>query len=181
MNDLKKRSFKAAFGGITAALSVVLMFTTGIIPVLTYAIPLACGVLLVVLVIEIGSKFAFSVYAAVALLSIFLVADKESAVMYAMFFGYYPIVKAFFEKHFKGTVCWIFKFLLFNAAVIAAYFLTTRILGIPFEEMGSLGKYTPFVLLAAGNFIFLLYDNLLTNLITLYLRRWQKYLRRVFK
>ena len=87
-----KNSTKTAIGGIIAALSIVLMLLTSAIPTLTYAIPAIAGLLLVIIVIEVNKKWAFGVYFVVGVLSMLLVADKEAAVMYVMFFGYYPII-----------------------------------------------------------------------------------------
>ena len=76
-----KQSSKTAFGGILTALSVVLMFLTGVIPFLTFALPALAGALLILIVTEIGSKWALCVYAAVSILSLLVVADKEAAML----------------------------------------------------------------------------------------------------
>ena len=118
MRDNKIRSFKAAFGGIIAALSIVLMFSTGLIPTLTYAIPAICGALLMAVVIEISPAFASAIYVAVSILSLLVVADKEAAVMYAAFFGYYPIIKSFIERKTGKIASWVIKYIIFNIAMI---------------------------------------------------------------
>lgn len=116
-----KQSSKTAFGGILTALSVVLMFLTGVIPFLTFALPALAGALLILIVMEIGSKWALCVYAAVSILSLLVVADKEAAMMYAAFFGYYPVIKSFLESKLPRVFEWIVKFLIFNAAMVLAY------------------------------------------------------------
>lgn len=181
MNKLKLRAFKAAFGGIIAALSVVLMFMTGLVPTMTYAIPAVSGALLMMLVLEAGSGFAFSVYIAVGILSLFLVADKEAAVMYVLFFGYYPIFKAFLEKHLKKMVCWVAKYIVFNISMLASYFIVAEVLKMPFDDMGNFGRYAMLLLLAAGNVVFFVYDIALTRLVSAYLYKWQKYIKRIFR
>ena len=181
MSNRKQRSVKAAFGGVVAAMSIVLMFMTGVIPSLTYAIPAVSGALLMALVVEIGPAFAATVYFSVALLSLFVVADKEAAVMYALFFGYYPIIKGLLEKRLKGFWCWLVKYVIFNIAVITAYFIITKILLISFDDMASFGKWAMPLLLLAGNIVFFIYDIALTRLITAYLLRLRKYVRRIFK
>ena len=85
-----RNSSKTALGGIVAALSVTMMFLTAVIPTLTYALPAAAGVLLIIVVIDVDKKWAFGVYAAVSLLSLLVLPDKEAAVMYVFFFGHYP-------------------------------------------------------------------------------------------
>lgn len=88
-------------GGIVSALSLVLMISVAVIPFLTYALPAAAGMLIVFMVIETDKKWAFGVYAAVAILGVLLVPDKEVAVMYIAFFGYYPILKAVMESKLR--------------------------------------------------------------------------------
>ncbi|MBQ3602883.1 MAG: hypothetical protein IJA02_03490 [Clostridia bacterium] len=176
-----KQSSKTALGGIVSALSVVLMLMTAVIPFMSYALPLIAGALLILMVIEINKSWAFIVYAAVSLLAVFVVPDKEAAVFYVAFFGYYPIIKSTLEKHLPRVVEWIVKFAIFNAAVIAAYFFTVKVLGIPFDDMGEWGKYGIFILLAVANVTFLVYDIMLTKLVTLYLYKFRKSFKKIFK
>lgn len=53
-----RNSSKTALGGIVAALSVTMMFLTAVIPTLTYALPAAAGILLMIVVIEIDKRWA---------------------------------------------------------------------------------------------------------------------------
>ena len=176
-----KQSSKTALGGIVSALSITLMLLTGVIPFMTYALPLAAGALLILMVIEINKRWAFVVYAAVSLLAVFLVPDKEAAVFYVAFFGYYPIIKSTLEKHLKIVVEWIVKLLIFNVSTVAGYMFTTYVLGIPFEEMAEFGRYSIFILLALANVVFIAYDIMLTKFITLYLKRFRKSFHKIFK
>ena len=181
MRDNKFRSFKAAFGGIIAALSIVLMFSTGLIPTLTYAIPAVSGALLMAIVIEISPVFAGAIYVAVSILSLLIVADKEAAVMYAAFFGYYPIIKSFIEKHTNKTLSWIIKYIIFNIAMITSYFIVSKVFMITFDDIEFIGRFALPLLLLVGNMVFALYDIALTRLVTTYLLSWRKHVKRVFK
>ncbi len=181
MMNRKDKNFKVAFGGVIAGLSIVIMFLTGIIPTLTYAMPAVSGALLMAVVIENGPKFAGVVYAAVAFLSFIVVGDKEAAVMYAMFFGYYPIIKSFIEKKLNKTLSWIVKYIIFNISVIFSYFIVTKLLCITYDDMGAFGDFFLPVLLLLANIVFAIYDIALTRLVTAYLMRWRKNIRRMFK
>ena len=181
MRDNKFRSFKAAFGGIIAALSIVLMFSTGLIPTLTYAIPAICGAFLMAVVIEISPAFASAIYVAVSILSLLVVADKEAAVMYAAFFGYYPIIKSFIERKTGKIASWVIKYIIFNIAMVVSYFIVAKVFMISFDDIDFLGKWALPGLLFVGNIVFVLYDIALTRVVTAYLIRWQKYIKRVFK
>lgn len=176
-----KKSSVTALGGMLAALSVVFMFMTGLIPFLTYAMPAICGALLILLVVEANAKWALGVYGAVSVLALLLAPDKEAAVMYVAFFGYYPVVKSFFEGRCSKAVGWILKFLLFNIAIILAYVVIIYVFNIPLDEMEEFGKMAVPVLLGMGNIVFLVYDIALTRLISTYLSNWQKQFRKIFR
>jgi len=152
MNKTKKITFSA----IMAAMSVAVMMVSWF-PYLTYAIPAMAGLFVMVTVIEINFKWAIGTYIASAF-PVLLWAEKESMLLYIMFFGYYPIIKALTEKLRKPVVEWILKFIVFNIAIIAAYMLMTSVFGMSLDDMGEFGKYSAWILLAAGNVVFVLYD-----------------------
>ena len=177
----KRKSYSTALGGIVAALAVVLMFFTGLFPFATYALPALAGLLMVVIVIDFDYKWALSVYAVVCILSILLTPDREAAIMFIAFFGYYPIVKSVFEKFKSRILEWVLKFLVFNVAVIGAYYVIINFLGMPdiMGEINELGKYGLWIFLGLANITFLIYDIAITKLITLYLKWFKpKFLRK---
>ena len=77
-----RESSKAALGGIVSALAVIAMLVTYLSPLLVYTAPPLAGILLILIVNEIGYRWAFGTYVSISLLSVFLIADKESAVFY---------------------------------------------------------------------------------------------------
>ena len=178
---MKTKSIKIALGGVIAALSVVLMMTSGVVSSLGYAVPMIAGLLLMVLVMEFGTRFTFLVYIAVSIISMFVLGNKESAILYISFFGYYPIIKSIFEKKLKNILCWVCKYIVFNIAMCVFYLITSKIFMISYDDVEFLGKYSLLLLLAAGNILFLMYDILLTRLITIYIFKWRKKIKRMFK
>ncbi len=180
-NNSVRNSSKTALGGIIAALSVTTMFLTAVIPTLTYALPAAAGILLVIVVIDIDKKWAFGVYAAVSILSILVLPNKEAAMMYVFFFGHYPILKAILEARFKSVLLWVLKFLSFNVSVILAYLIILYVFQMPFDEMEEYGKWAAWALLGMGNVVFVIYDIALSRLVTLYMLRWRKSVRKILK
>lgn len=176
-----KQSSKCALGGIIAALSLVLMISVAIIPFLTYALPAAAGLLIVIIVMEIDKKWAFGVYCTVAILGMLLVPDKEVAVMYLAFFGYYPILKAVTESRLPVAIGWIVKVATFVGTMAVSYFLMIKFMGVTIDEVDEMGIIAIPLLLGLGTFAFVIYDIALTKLITLYIAKWRKYFRRYFK
>lgn len=111
-----KPSKKIALCGIIASFSIVCMFLTGIIPVATFSIPAFCGVLLLVIYIEMGMKQSLLVYLAVSILSLALSPDREAAALYILFFGYYPMVKDKLENKFSKVFSLIIKLCILFAS-----------------------------------------------------------------
>lgn len=178
---MNRKSTQIALGGMFSALCLILMFLTGIFPFATYVLPALAGAMLVAVVLENGRRTAVLVYVSVALLSVFIVPDREAAMLFIVFFGYYPIIKELLERIPGKPAGYLAKLALFNAAVIAGFLFLTYALGMTelLGEMNSFGKYTAQALLAGGNVLFLMYDYLLTKYTLLY-RLWFKprFLRR---
>ena len=176
-----KNSMKVAFCGVLAALSTVLMFLTGVIPVATLAIPAIAGCLLIPVVIEVGLPWGFGVFGVCSALSFLLAPDREAALFYVLFFGYYPALYAVLGRIKNKVLRYAAKLLVFNAAVLAETLLSIYVLGIPLESISFLGKFTPLVLLALANAVFIVYDFALEGLIVTYLNRIHDRVRRTFK
>lgn len=163
-----KKALRVAVCGMIAALALVLMLCTTLIPVGTYVFPCFAGILFVAIVIEFGERWALAAFFAVAVLSFVLAGDKEAAVYFAAFFGYYPTVKSFIEKLNNKVVQWIIKFAVFTAAMVAAFFVSISVLMIPAEEFTLFGFYVPWALLLLGEIWFPVYDILCSRLIATY-------------
>lgn len=177
-----KQSSRTALGGILAALSLVLMFLFAVFPSATIAAPAVASILLIFAVLEMGKGWAFGIYVAVSILALLVIPSKEAAVLYAVFFGYYPILKAILEKHIhKRVLEWFVKILLFCVVMTASYYLMIRFMGIEFEEIDKYGKAAVPVLLSVGTVAFVGYDYCLTLFVGEYLRRWQKRFKKLFR
>ena len=74
-----KKSGQIALGGMMAALSMVVMMLTGLIPMGEFALPAIAGMFLIPVVTEIGYGAAWLTYGAVALLSLIAAPSKECA------------------------------------------------------------------------------------------------------
>ena len=90
---MQKKSGQVALGGIATGMCIALMFATGMIPFSYYALPALAGLVLIAVREENGLSTALIVFAAVSLLSVFVVPIKEAALLFIAFFGYYPILQ----------------------------------------------------------------------------------------
>ena len=148
-----------ALGGVLAALAVVIMALGGMIPLSTFVCPMLSMLLLRVVRSKCGTRVSWAWYGAVAILSVLLGPDKEAGAVF-VFLGYYPILK---PKLDTLPCKWLWKLLLFNAAILSMYWLLMQIFGITevIEEFAELGTVMTLVTLALGNATFILLDNLL--------------------
>lgn len=171
-NGIKKSTFRIAVCGIIAALGVVLMMITSIVPVGTYALPCFAGILVIAVVIEYGVKWSIGVFAVISVLSVFLAGDKEAVLYFIAFFGYYPIIKNVFESKIKNKFLLFFlKLAVFNAAAVASFFIGTFLLSIPNEDYTLFGVYIPWAFLVIGNIFFVFYDYAVTVFVAAYVRK----------
>ena len=139
-------------------------------PYLTYAIPAVSGLFVMLLVIELGEKWALAGFISSAVI-IFLLAENEAKFLYIFLFGYYPIVKAVIERLNKRMPEWLLKMLVFNAAAVLVYGVFSRLYGISLQEFGRIGRYGAWIFLAAGNGVFVLYDITVSRMAAAYMAR----------
>lgn len=155
------KASQMAFGGVMAALAVVIMAMGGLIPVATFVCPMICMVILQLVASFCGQRVGWAWYGAVAILSLLLGPDKEAAAVF-LFLGYYPVLKPKFEK-LKFPYVW--KFLFFNVSIGIMYFILLRVVGLDqvlqdYEEMGMI---LTGVMLVMGNITFFMLDLILTR------------------
>lgn len=166
-----KKSVKAAFCGMAAALSVALMFAGSLFYIFAYAIPMLLGIIVFMINKTFGRGVAFYVYLAVSVLSMLFVPDKEAVLMYALFFGYYPIIKPYIEKIKVKSLPTVLKFLLFNASVFVIEFLCVKVFGIPFFDDGVFSKSMLVFFTVAMNLCFVMYEFFLEKFKIIYERK----------
>lgn len=166
------QSARIAFCGVVTALGGLLMFLTGLVPIGTYALPALAGVLPMAVVIEIGPRWAWSVYAAVSILSVLIVPDREAVALFLLFFGYYPILKAAIEHILSKPLRAVLKLADFNLSMVAEFLAGIYLLGVPREGFVLFGVYLPWAFLLAGNLVFLLYDYAVSLLVVSYCRNF---------
>lgn len=173
-------STRIAMCGMVVALSVVLMLTSSIIPVMTYAAPLLCGVLLIPVQLEYDRRTAWTVFAAAALLTLILGFDKELAFFY-LFLGYYPIIKWRIERIRSNPRKLILKLLFFSVSLILMYVLLGLVIGFAavmadFQDMGKIMTFLFFCMMLV---CLMLFDRLLTPLSIVYVTRFQPKLKKL--
>ncbi len=149
-----------------AALGVILLYAGSIIEVIDASVSVLASLACVFAVIEYGKGAPWLVFAVTAILSLILLPNKSPAVMYTLFFGFYPILKEKLEKLGK-TLCWVLKEAVFNTALVIIFIVMKLLLFLP--DGIPLMLYVIAVVLFEA--LFVLYDIALTRLISFYVYR----------
>lgn len=168
---MRTNASKVTLCGMIAALSVVIMFLTGIIPAATLALPAIAGCFVIAVVAETSVRYGLAVYAVVSVISVLIVPDREAVLFYIAFFGYYPALYGKLSFIKNSVLRWTLKLLAFNAAMVAETVLGIFLLSIPVAEMLPYGWISIPILAVLLNVVFVLYDYTMNGLIVQYVRR----------
>ena len=170
---MRSISYRVALGRIVSALCLVTMFLAGVIPALYLVLPMAAGILMMIISAEVSKSWALLTYISVSLLSMFITFDKEAALIFIMLFGHYPILRLYTEKIPLKGLRMALRTAIFNVCVIAYYYVTVYIFGLDqmADELSDYGRYGAYVMLGLANILFLLYDLNLDSIYRIYLKR----------
>ena len=174
-NDARRQSVRMAYSGMLTALSVVLMLSGTLIPVMTYAAPLMCGILLLPAMLEFGKPTAWCMWGATALVTLLLGVDREAAMFY-LFIGWYPLIKWQLDKIMPKPLRVVAKSSVFTITIGLMYALLDVILHISLlQEMGGVAWTIAFFVIMVV--LMLIYDRLLWPMCLVYSNRIKPKLR----
>ena len=172
-----KKVKKLALCAILSALGTVFLLIGALIEVLDLSAAMLASMLMLFVVIEIGGAWTWLTYAVTSLTGFLLLPYKLPAVIYLLI-GFYPIIKEKTEKLPK-LFSWIIKIFAFNISLALVFFVLKLFLPSVSIELfpGMKVLYTYLIYFLVGNLIFVLYDVLLTRLVSFYIFKLRKRLR----
>ena len=165
---------RVALGGVLAALSLLLLYGATLLPSGRIGMVAVAGLIPAAGVISGGVGTGFLCYGATGLLGLLLLPDKGCALLYALFFGLYPMVKYAVERLRKLPVELVLKLAFFNLILVIVWFGFSALLLPLLPEL----MRTPLPLFVGGNVVFLIYDYGFSKLITCYASRIRKATRK---
>lgn len=104
--------------------------------------------------IDIGASWGAGVWIAASVLGFVLSPESSAAWMFALFFGYYPIVKLLSEKRFPKIGAWIAKYLVFYIGLFSALIIA----GVAGGFVDKYGVWIIPVAILGGGAIFFAFD-----------------------
>ena len=170
--ERKKATRRLAVSALLAALGVVLLLLGSLVEVLDLSMAAIASLLAVFAVIEIGGRYPMLIYAVTSVLSLLLLPVKTAALIYFVFAGYYPILKAVLEGRLAKPLAWVLKTVIFCAAVALGLLAAEKVF---LMDLSWLFANWWFLLCLLP--VFVLYDVALTRLISAYLNKWRARLR----
>lgn len=159
------KSNKLAIGGISVALSLVILYLTNVIPINTIAILTIASSVIPITIIKTDIKTSIMVYIITSICS-FMFLPITYSIMYIFIFGVYGIIKSFIERLHNTPIEIILKLVYFNIILTIVYFALPSILGN--IEISLLLAFI------SANIAFLIYDYALTIVITYFVTKFNK-------
>lgn len=124
---MREKTYRTALGGILVALAVTLLFLGSVFPFAEISGPALASVCVLLIREEMTAGAAFTVYAAVSALSLLLVPDKESVLLFVCFFGWFPILKHLTDRKMKYLPALAVKLLAFNLSIVGMYYIILKV------------------------------------------------------
>ena len=161
-----KHTRNIAFTSILSALSVVFLCIGIFLPTLDLVAAMIASYAVILTVCELGRGYAVGVFASSAVLGLIIAPQNSAALFYAVFMGYYPILKSFIEVKLRKRIAAIaVKLLSFNVAFFIILFV-----GIKFFAFEKFIGWYAIGIVVLAEFAFILYDIALTKIIFIYFR-----------
>lgn len=170
---MKNNTKSVALAGMLSALAVVFLLLGSIVELLDLSAAAMASLVVMAALIELGKGWACGVYAVSALLSLLLF-PQTATVAFALFLGYYPILKVFLDRIKPGFLQYAVKLLCFNAFLLVTFWLIKTLIGADSEWLsGSL-----WALFLLGNATFAMFDFALAKLAVFYIVKIKNRMRK---
>ena len=165
---MAKKTHELALCGVLCALAVAFLWLSGVIPLSTYAWPILASATLLPAREECRKSYAWSCFAAAAVLGLLLCADKEAALVFC-FLGYYPLVKPNLDAISSKALRLFAKLGLCTVSMGVMYALIIFV-----QEFSKSATWLLWATAAMGLLLFFVYDLLIDRLAVVYRHRHGK-------
>ena len=168
---IRKRTKYLTVSAMLCALGVIFLALGAFIEVLDITTAVVASLLCVYAVIEMGGGYPWGIWIVTSILSLLLLPIKTPALFYALFAGFYPILKEKLER-LRTLIAYPLKLLVFHLS-LGGIVVTVRLFFPSLLESGA-AWWMPLLLYFAALLCFLIYDLALTRLISYDLIKLQR-------
>ena len=114
-----------AQGGVLTGVSVVLLYLASFLQIASWSVTMIVGFIPAVFFLRGFDSVGTVQYLATSLISLLVLPDKSIAILYALFFGLFTVMKFQLERRFGRALAWLAKILFAEAWVVAIWKLVT--------------------------------------------------------
>ena len=170
---MRKQTKLITLGAVFTALSLVFVYLASVFPTGQVGIVALASLFGIAAVVETGLVGGVFVFAATSFLGFVLIPNKTVMVLYAVFLGYYPILKSLAERVKSRAIEWVIKLVSVNIAMTVIVFVFSELV----FHAEFLNQHTVLLYLAV-NVVFVIYDFGVSKLIEFYINRISKQIKR---
>lgn len=169
---------KITISAMLVALGAAVMVLGAVVEVFDLTACAFASLVIVLVYLELGPPYTWLVWLCTSLVTALIYQGSLISLEYFSVFGLYPLIKAYIERLPKWS--WLVtKILYCNAVVWVLFFVSEKLLGIPFfGEEGIVMKVVIYVLL---NLAFVMYDIFITVMVRFYLEKLRHRFKGFFK
>lgn len=161
-----KRTRKVAFAGVFAALCIVFLFIGSLFQTLDLSAAAFASLVVLIAFIELGKGWAFGIYVTASVISLLMLPQKTAAAVFALFLGFYPVLKEFLNRIKPIWLSYFARIFCFNVFLTALIFAAQHLLYLEEEFLGfELAIYL------LSNITFLVFDLALERIANTYVKR----------
>ena len=167
-NNTRLQVQSLTVSAMLCALGVVILALGALIEVIDLSVGVIASLLCIYAVIELKGAYPWMIWLVTSIVGYLLLPLKTPVIFYALFFGFYPIIKEKAEK-LSSPLSWVVKLITLHVSLLVI--LLTLWLFFP-ELLSGMGQLLFLVgMYVASLVVFVLYDVALTRIITFYFIR----------
>ncbi len=173
-NERRRRTRRLTLSAMLTALGVLVLYLGALFDAGSLSAAGIASLFMLLAVRECRGVYPYFVFAATTVLAFLLLPQKEGAVLYLLFGGFYPIVKFPIER-VRRPFPFLIKLTYVNLVITLTELAAVYLFYLPTLPWGY---YAALYLLA--NPVFFLYDHLLNRILVLYEAKWRARFNNLF-
>ena len=172
---MARKTHELALCGVLCALAVAFLWLSGVLPLSTYFWPILASSVLLIAREECRASYAWSCFAASAILGLLLCADKEASLVFC-FLGYYPLLKPKFDAISSRVLRFAAKLGLCTVTMGLLYALILFVFKLPavVQEFSESASWLLAATVLLGLTLFFVYDLAIDRVAVIYAHRRKK-------